>query len=571
MSRKYPSLLLGHSSQGLDVRIPQHERMYHTYIVGGSRSGKSKLLEYLIRQDIKNWKDTRNGMLVIDPHGSLYDNIISWLAAAKACRPIVPIDLRQTDTVCGYNLLRHRDCFEPSVVISQIVDTMAYAWGAPGTDATPQFSRWMHLILGTLYHLEMRFPDALRMITDSTFRRKCIERISAPSLREMWKTTEHLKPEAFLDQVNSSLNRLPRFLENENLRMCFAQNVSFDFKQAIEEGQIVLVCLGEEKGQISRSDGRTLGTLLLSDLWTAVKQIGKPSDASRIKPFFVYLDEFQMTITPTIAENLEQARGYGLWMTLAHQAPSQLKREGRVGEGIFRSILTNTGNKLVFRSDDPQDLDDLAGAMYLGSIDFDKEKFRIESTKVIDYATDYMESSTEGTSSAVSKSISEGMREEPDDENDEEREVAGWNEAESDATSDSSSKSTTSTQTLVPILGKEVSNIVLEGIDEQLWRAKQSLFGQQQRRGIAKLIGTTQPIAFESVEVTMPHIRRSTVDLYAEIQRSQWPFFVSREEAKKQLYTICGDAERNFEKSSAAYSRIAESSDDEGVIWRRIK
>jgi len=48
--------------------------------------------------------------------------------------------------------------------------------------------------------------------------------------------------------------------------------------------------------------------MLLSDLWTAAKERGKGTDAHRVKPFYVYIDEFQKFVTPTIAKNLDQAR-----------------------------------------------------------------------------------------------------------------------------------------------------------------------------------------------------------------------------------------------------------------------
>ena len=49
----------------------------------------------LIRQDIRNWSKSKCGLLVIDPHGNLYDNLINWLAWSDLERPIIPIDLRQ--------------------------------------------------------------------------------------------------------------------------------------------------------------------------------------------------------------------------------------------------------------------------------------------------------------------------------------------------------------------------------------------------------------------------------------------------------------------------------------------
>jgi putative protein kinase ArgK-like GTPase of G3E family len=46
-------------------------RSTHLYICGSTGTGKSKMLESLVRQYIKNWHKSKCGALIIDPHGSL--------------------------------------------------------------------------------------------------------------------------------------------------------------------------------------------------------------------------------------------------------------------------------------------------------------------------------------------------------------------------------------------------------------------------------------------------------------------------------------------------------------------
>jgi len=58
------------------AKIAPKDRATHFYVVGASGSGKSKFLEFLIRQDIKK----ENGFGVIDPHGDLVEDIKGYLA-----------------------------------------------------------------------------------------------------------------------------------------------------------------------------------------------------------------------------------------------------------------------------------------------------------------------------------------------------------------------------------------------------------------------------------------------------------------------------------------------------------
>jgi len=74
-------LILGQlPGRNASLTLSRTERDKHLYICGGTGTGKSKFLESLIRQDILAWRKSKCGMLILDPHGSLYDNLMQWLA-----------------------------------------------------------------------------------------------------------------------------------------------------------------------------------------------------------------------------------------------------------------------------------------------------------------------------------------------------------------------------------------------------------------------------------------------------------------------------------------------------------
>jgi hypothetical protein len=132
-------------------------------------------------------------------------------------------------------------------------------------------------------------------------------------------------------------------MHNERLRLMFGQNgASLDLGQAIEKGLIILVNLSTEGARISEEDAALFATLLLSDLWTAAKERGKGTDEKEIRPFYVYMDEFQNLVTPTIAKNLDQARGFGLHLILANQFPRQILHTGANGAQLFDSAMTRS-------------------------------------------------------------------------------------------------------------------------------------------------------------------------------------------------------------------------------------
>src|SRR5579864_6991281 len=148
------------------------QRSTHLHIVGSSGVGKTKLLENLIRQDIRNWDNSKCGLLLLDPHGELYDNIIRWLAWWKYDRPIIPIDLRQDDWIISYNLLRQRQTADPGVLVRMLIKAIAYVWGQQGTKATPLFDRWAGNVLRVLYEKNLTLLEAVHLLNQSDKRNR---------------------------------------------------------------------------------------------------------------------------------------------------------------------------------------------------------------------------------------------------------------------------------------------------------------------------------------------------------------------------------------------------------------
>src|ERR1039457_6537049 len=93
--------------KGVPLEMTPQMRSTHLYVCGATGTGKSKMLESLVRQDIKQWHKSKCGALIIDPHVSLYNSLINWIAWNEQYLkdvPIVPIDLRQNDWTIAESL-----------------------------------------------------------------------------------------------------------------------------------------------------------------------------------------------------------------------------------------------------------------------------------------------------------------------------------------------------------------------------------------------------------------------------------------------------------------------------------
>ena len=562
--------------KGAPLEMTPEMRSTHLYLCGSTGTGKSKMLEYLIRQDIAKWPESKCGLILFDPHGSLYDSLIDWVSWNEPLLksvPIVPIDLRQTDWTVAYNVLRPRVKADPGVIIQNFVQAMSYVWGADGTQSTPLFARIGSNILWTLYDNAMTLLES-ELLIDRTNNRMRIEMAAGLSKRSVardWAYANTLSARDFDAQVSSTVNRLHTFLHNDKLRLMFGQNrTSLDLGKALEEGSIILVNLSTEGARVSEEDAALFATLLLSDLWTAAKERGKGTDAKQVKPFYVYIDEFQNFVTPTIAKNLDQARGYGLHLTLANQFPRQILHTGANGAQVYDSVMANARSKIIFETRGEENLRPLALDLFMGAMNPDKIKNALYSTKVLDYAeeTRTVRGRSDNWSDATGLFTGEtgtagagGMI-----ADDEKQDAVSWNESNATSTGTSNMSvrgggtSEAEVPFLRPILGKELSSVQFEPLEEQLFRAMAVLHDQKQRHAVARIVGMPRPVAIVTPTISKSPADPKMVKAFLTKKYRKLPYALRSADAQKAI------ADREKELTEG----LPRAADEHMVIKRRV-
>jgi hypothetical protein len=533
-------------------------RRTHLYVCGSTGTGKSKLLEYMIRQDIAQWHDSKCGALIIDPHGSLCDSVMNWLAWNEDVLgdvPIVPIDLRRSDWTIGYNVLRPRPTADTSVIVNNFVQAMSYVFGVDGTAQTPLFARQASNVLWALYENKMTLLEAEYLIDqlNKRIRGEITHGIAKRSVAQAWEFANMLSPRDFDAQISSTLNRFHPFLRNEKLRLMFGHTgESLDLGKALEQGQIILLNLSTEGVQVSEEDAALFATLVMSDLWVAAKDRGKGTDERDMKPFYVYVDEFQNFITPTIAKNLDQARGYGLHLTLANQFPRQILHSGANGPAVYDSVMANARSKIVFETRGEENLRPLALDLFMGTMNPDEIKDEIYSTKVMGYVEETR--TVRGRSESWSDATGEFTGETGTESfggaihGTDEQDPSQWNrsQAVSDGTSHMSvqggARSESEVPFLKPIMGKELSSRQFRPIEEQIFRAMAVLHDQEQRHAVARLVGRRVPTAIVTPNVQKMPTTTEMAAAYLKRAYEKLPFALPKALAEKNV----DERERKF-------------------------
>ncbi len=161
-------LLIARSTAKEELRLTALQRSMHLYTVRATGSGKSQFLEYLIRQDIKNWIHSECGLLLLDPHGSAR---ATWVVAYVSA----------------------------SVVTDNMVDALAHVWGAGDTDKTPLMARTAATVFQALYEHKRTLVEALTILDFSShdFRARLATTIEDETTRVNLERMNNLRPQDY--------------------------------------------------------------------------------------------------------------------------------------------------------------------------------------------------------------------------------------------------------------------------------------------------------------------------------------------------------------------------------------
>jgi len=319
--------------------VPQEYRSTHFYVIGATRTGKTRFLEYLIQQDIENGF----GFGVIDPHGDLVEDVKGWLYFAKRClgrdleKDVVLIEPTNPEITVSFNPLEQIKGVPPEEIAGELEGIFKRIWW----DAWgPRMADILRNSLIALIENNLTLVELPLFLTDDLIRKRVLKKVKNEHCLRCFKAYEKVNPITWREWVESTLNKVDALLVDHRMRHIFTlPKSSFNLRDVIDNQKIILVKL--EKGKLKDS-ADLLGSLLFSKIhMTAFSRTDIPPE-KRV-PFYLYIDEFQNFATKSFIDVLSEARKYGLSLILAHQNLAQLPKELRA------SILANCGVQACFR------------------------------------------------------------------------------------------------------------------------------------------------------------------------------------------------------------------------------
>lgn len=326
------------------VRLLKDDKRRHFYIVGQTGTGKSVLLQEMIRQDM----EMGEGVALIDPHGDLAEKVLGLVPPSRI-KDVIYFNPGDVEKPLGINMLEYDSRFPESktLVVNELLEIFEKLYNLKATGfGGPVFEQYMRNAL----LLVMEDPESgntlievPRVLADKNFRKYKLSKCKNIVVKNFWELeAEKAGGEAALaNMVPYITSKMNIFIANDLVRPIISQqNSSFNFREVMDQGKILIVNLS--KGKLGDINSYLLGMIIIGKILIAAFSRADVPEEER-RDFSLYIDEFHNVTTRTITTTLAEARKYRLNLILSHQFIGQLDEETK------KAIFGNVGSILAFR------------------------------------------------------------------------------------------------------------------------------------------------------------------------------------------------------------------------------
>lgn len=314
--------------------IKTPDRRKHIYAIGKTGAGKSTLIANMAIDDIR--KD--RGIGIIDPHGDLSEIILDYIPKRRL-NDVVYLEPFDSNRPFSLNVLEVRNKQHKDLVASGIVSIFHKIYGESWGPRLEYILR--NVILTLLDVEEGTLLDALKILSDESYRRKIVGKLSDPILKNFWEAEFEKMPDKLrTEAVMPIQNKIGQFVSSKMIRNIIGNKTSsINLQEIMDEGKILILNLSQ--GKLGEDNAALLGAMIITQIQLAAMNRAFVKEEER-RDFFLYVDEFQNFATESFVKILSEARKYRLSLTLANQYSDQLE------EGIQRAIFGNAGTIISF-------------------------------------------------------------------------------------------------------------------------------------------------------------------------------------------------------------------------------
>ena len=355
-------LFLGYNTFRGDRRklfIKNDDRFRHFYVIGQTGTGKSSIIQIMARQDFNNGK----GICVVDPHGSLVEDLFPYIPRSGA-DDIIYFKPADTERPMGLNMLEGKTDEERDLIALDAMNMMTKMFGEEIFG--PRIQDYFRNGCLTLMADEEEggaITDLVRLFTDDEWGKYKVARVKNPIVKSFWdKQMAQTGQREKQEMIPYFAAKFGQFTTNTLIRNIVGQTKSsFDFTDIMNGSKILLMNLS--KGLIGDINSKLLGMIIVNKIQVAAMRRQREAASVR-KDFFLYIDEFQNYVTDSIESILSEARKYRLGLVIAHQYLDQLEKDSKLSGSVKLkgAVFGNVGTMMFYKIG-PQDAEFCAKEM----------------------------------------------------------------------------------------------------------------------------------------------------------------------------------------------------------------
>ena len=323
------------------VFISEKYFRHHSYIIGGSGSGKTTFLEHLCYSIIQN---RGFGLIVLDGHGGL---------AQKLARLEIFRKPEYREKLVYFDAGLDNECL-PAINPFEITNKSEERMDTHTDELVQSFSQMfkgnlsgkMEMILAPTINTLIRresstLYDLYRFMSESNNSDLIGLGMRSPNIMHKTFFEEEYSKKSN-DMTKQALrNRLQRALNSNYFRQMMARTSTVNLETAIKQKKYIIINLGNK---LSKENTATIGKLLISMIYSLIKG-RNVNRTSELIPTILLIDEFQQYLGESgdndLSEMLEEIRKFSLSLILSHQLIHQLDTRLR------HSILSNSSLRFV--------------------------------------------------------------------------------------------------------------------------------------------------------------------------------------------------------------------------------
>ena len=305
------------------LNIENYDFDKHSLIVGGSGTGKSKLIAQMIKNiyDNKNFKADYK-IVMIDPHSSI-ENDIGGLDETQV------IDMKKKSSSVDLLINSNKNVSSGTEILLTVLKSVF------GEEFNSKLERVLrHSIYLLLKKDKLDFENLRKLIIDTEFRNKL--------LRESDDVESHIKEffgsdfnEIKTNSYTEAISPIIALIDEMQMLPCFREKNEKNIENEIRNNFLTIFSLNQ--AELGEKVNKTIAGLIMGVIFQLVQR------HAFLEHLILIIDEVAVVENPILKNLLSEARKYNLSIILAGQY------FGQISEDLQDAIFSNVMNYYSFR------------------------------------------------------------------------------------------------------------------------------------------------------------------------------------------------------------------------------